>query len=112
MYTTIENLRERGDPNQKKGKKEKEIERWWSRARRWVHGERHRGRERRRNQKVLENNFADPKPWQNGKQRMHGVGTGERGKSATIRGKSATTNKVIVFVFVFFLFVFKSGNWI
>ena len=37
-------------------------------------------KERRRNQKVSRNDFADPKPWQNGKQRRHKVGTGERGE--------------------------------
>ena len=36
-------------------------------------------KERQRNQKVSRNNFADLKPWQNGKQRRHGVGTRERG---------------------------------
>ena len=36
-------------------------------------------KERRRNQKVSRNDFADLKPWQNGKQRRHEVGTGERG---------------------------------
>ena len=41
--------------------------------------ENNRERERRWNQKVSRNNFADPKPWQNGKQRRHGVGTRERG---------------------------------
>ena len=62
--------------------------------------------------KVSKNDFADLKPWQIVKQRTHGMGTGERGKSATIRETSSVpvTGKVIVIVFVFFLFVFKSGN--
>ena len=36
-------------------------------------------KERRRNQKISRNDFAGPKPWQHGKQRRYGVGTGERG---------------------------------
>ena len=37
-----------------------------------------------RNQKVSKHDFADPKPRQDGKQRRHGVGTGEKEKSETI----------------------------
>ena len=55
MYTKIET--ERGDEYT-----EKEAE-----------------KERRRNQKVSRNDFAGPKPWQNGKLRRYGVGIGERG---------------------------------
>ena len=38
----------------------------------------------KRNQKVSEHDFADPKPRPNGKQRRHGVGTGEKENSKTV----------------------------
>ena len=49
-------------------------------------------KERRWNQKVSKTDFADPKPRQNGKQRRHGVGTGEREKSAIIKRERAQSS--------------------
>ena len=62
--------------------------------------------------KFQKNYFANPKPRQNEKQRRHGLGNGEREKSAPIRetGRVPITGKVIAFVFVFFPFGFKSRN--